>query len=149
YSPTIKSAKAAVEAAKGAAKQAGAHPNPTIFIEQDTVGTGPGGYEGLGFNQLFKTANKLKLQQAAAMMDLLNTRLALKRAYNDLAYQVRTNYFNVLVALEGVQINEALYEFTNNIYRVQVDLVEGNEAAAYEPMQLRPLALQVRFNLVQ
>jgi outer membrane protein, heavy metal efflux system len=149
YSPAIKSAEAAVEAAKGAVKQAGAYPNPSVFFEQDTVGTGPGGYEGFGFNQVVKTGNKLKLQQAAAMMDLLNARLALKRAYSDLAYQVRTNYFAVLVALEGVKINDALYQFTNEIYRVQVDKVEGALSAAYEPMQLRPLAIQARFNLVQ
>jgi cobalt-zinc-cadmium efflux system outer membrane protein len=149
YSPAIKSAQAAVEAAKGAVKQAGAYPNPQFFFEQDTVGTGPGGYEGLGFNQVVKTANKLKLQQAAAMMDLLNAQLALKRAYSDLAYQVRTNYFAVLVALEGVKVNEALYVFTNDIYRVQVELVEGTIAAPYEPLQLRPLAIQARFNQVQ
>jgi cobalt-zinc-cadmium efflux system outer membrane protein len=149
YSPAIKSAEAAVEAAKGAAKQAGAYPNPSVFFEQDTVGTGPGGYEGIGFNQLVKTANKLKLQQAAAVMDLLNARLALKRAYSDLAYQVRTNYFAVLVALENVKINAALYEFTNAIYRVQVELVEGAQAAPYEPLQLRSLAIQARFNVIQ
>jgi cobalt-zinc-cadmium efflux system outer membrane protein len=148
YSPAIKSAEAAVEAAKGAVKQAGAYPNPTVFFEQDTVGTGPGGYEGIGFNQLVKTANKLKLQQAAAMMDLLIAKLALKRAYYDVAYQVRTNYFAVLVALEGVKINQALYQFTNEIYKVQVELVEGGPAAPYEAMQLRPLAIQARFNLV-
>jgi cobalt-zinc-cadmium efflux system outer membrane protein len=149
YSPAIKSAEAAVEAAKGAAKQAGAYPNPAFFFEQDTVGTGSAGYEGFGIHQTVKTANKLKLQQAAAMMDLLNARLALKRAYADLAYQVRTNYFAVLVALESVKINEALYQFTNEIYRVQVELVEGAIAAPYEPLQLRPLAIQARFNLVQ
>jgi cobalt-zinc-cadmium efflux system outer membrane protein len=149
YSPAIKSAIAAVEAAKGAAKQAGAYPNPLFFFEQDTVGTGPGGYEGFGVHQTVKTWNKLKLAQAAAMMDLLNARLALKRAYADLAYQVRTNYFAVLVALEAVKINEALYEFTNEIYRVQVEWVEGGFAAPYEPLQLRPLAIQARFNLVQ
>jgi outer membrane protein, heavy metal efflux system len=149
YSPAIKNAQAAVEAAKGAVKQAGAYPNPSFFFEQDTVGTGPGGYEGLGFNQVVKTANKLKLQQAAAMMDLQNARLALKRAYTDLAYQVRTDYFAVLVALESVKVNQALYEFTNEIYRVQVELVEGTIAAPYEPLQLRPLAVQARFNLFQ
>jgi cobalt-zinc-cadmium efflux system outer membrane protein len=150
YSPAIKSAEAAVEAAKGAVKQAGAYPNPTVFFEQDTVGTGPGGYEGIGFNQLVKTANKLKLQQAAAMMDLLIAKLALKRAYYDVAYQVRTNYFAVLVALEGVKINEALYQFTNEIYKVQVEwvAVQFAPAAPYEAMQLRPLAIQARFNLV-
>jgi cobalt-zinc-cadmium efflux system outer membrane protein len=149
YSPAIQIAKAAVEAAKGAAKQAGAYPNPSFFFEQDTVGTGPGGYEGFGFNQVVKTGNKLKLQQAAAVMDVLNARLALKRAYSDLAYQVRTNYFAVLVAREGVKVNEALYQFTNDIYRVQVELVEGTVAAPYEPMQLRPLAIQARLNLIQ
>jgi cobalt-zinc-cadmium efflux system outer membrane protein len=149
YSPAIKSAEAAVEAAKGAAKQAGAYPNPTFFFEQDTVGTGPFGYEGFGIHQTVKTGNKLKLQQAAAMMDLLNARLALKRAYSDLAYQVRTNYSAVLVALESVKINEALYEFTDEIYRVQVEVVEGQISAPYEPLQLRPLAIQARFNLVQ
>jgi cobalt-zinc-cadmium efflux system outer membrane protein len=149
YSPTIKSAEAAVNAAAGAVKQAGAYPNPAFFFEQDTVGTGPAGYNGFGIHQTVKTGNKLKLQQAAAMMDWLNARLALKRAYSDLAYQVRINYFAVLVALEGVKINEALYRFTNEIYRVQVELVEGGFAASYEPMQLRPLAIQARFNLVQ
>jgi cobalt-zinc-cadmium efflux system outer membrane protein len=149
YSPAIKSAEAAVEAAKGAVKQAGAYPNPSVFFEQDTVGTGPGGYEGFGFNQVVKTANKLKLQQAAAMMDLLNAQLALKKAYSDLAYQVRTNYFAVLVALEGVKSNEALFKFTNESYRVQVDMVEGQLSAPYEAMQLRALAIQARFNLVQ
>ena len=121
YSPAIKSAEGAVEAAKGAVKQAGAYPNPSVFFEQDTVGTGSSGYEGFGFHQTLKWGNKLKLQQAAAMMDLLNARVALKRAYTDLAYQVRTNYFAVLVALEGVKANEALYQFTSEIYRVQVD----------------------------
>jgi outer membrane protein, heavy metal efflux system len=149
YSPAIKSAEAAVEAAKGAVKQAGAYPNPSVFFEQDTVGTGPGGYEGFGFNQVVKTGNKLKLQQAAAMMELLNAQLALKRAYSDLAYQVRTTYFAVLVASEGVRIDEALYQFANDIYRVQVELVEGTVAAPYEPLQLRPLALQARFNIIQ
>lgn len=149
YSPAIKSAEAAVEAAKGAVTQAGAYPNPAFFFEQDTVGTGSAGYEGFGIHQTIKTADKLKLQQAAAMMDYLNAKLALKRAYTDLSYQVRTNYFAVLVAWESVKINDALYHFTDEIYRVQVELVEGAQAAPYEPMQLRPLALQARFNLIQ
>jgi outer membrane protein, heavy metal efflux system len=149
YSPAIKSAEAAVQAAQGAAKQAGAYPNPTLFFEQDTVGTGSAGYEGFGSHLTVMTAGKLKLQQAAAMMDLLNAQVALKRAYIDLAYQVRTNYFAVLVARESVKINQALYEFAVEIFRIQVNLVPGQLAAFYEPMQLRPLAAQARFNLIQ
>jgi outer membrane protein TolC len=37
----------------------------------------------------------------------------------------------------------------DQIYAAQISLLKGNEAAAYEPMQLRPLALQARFNLLQ
>jgi cobalt-zinc-cadmium efflux system outer membrane protein len=149
YSPAIKNAEAAVEAAKGAAKQAGAYPNPFVFFEQDTVGTGSMGYQGFGLHQTVVTAGKLKLQQAAAMMDLLIAQLALKRAYIDLAYQVRTNYFALLVAREGVKINQALYEFTEEVYRVQVEMVQGQLSAPYEALQLRPLALQARFSLIQ
>jgi cobalt-zinc-cadmium efflux system outer membrane protein len=149
YSPAIKSAESAVQAAKGAAKQAGAYPNPTAFFEQDTVGTGSMGYQGFGSHLTVMTAGKLKLQQASAMMDLLNAQVALKRAYIDLSYAVRTNYFAVLVAREGVKINQALYEFSLDIFQFQIEQVEGLRSARYEPMQLRPLILQARFNLIQ
>jgi cobalt-zinc-cadmium efflux system outer membrane protein len=64
-------------------------------------------------------------------------------------YAVRGNYFAVLVALENIRVNEALYRFTHEVYRIQVELVGGAEGAAYEPMQLRPLVLQAQLNLIQ
>jgi cobalt-zinc-cadmium efflux system outer membrane protein len=150
YSPAVKSAYAAVQAAIGAARQAGAYPNPTFAFEHDTVETGPAGYPGFYIDQLIKTGDKLKLQEAAATMDLLNARLALRRARTDLAYQVRGAYFAVLVALENMRVSEALYRFTNEIYNVQIDMVRTSGlAAGYEPMQLRPLALQARLAFVQ
>ncbi|MGH9677516.1 MAG: TolC family protein, partial [Candidatus Acidiferrum sp.] len=150
YSPAVKNALAAVEAAKGAAKQAGAYPNPSFIFEQDTVQTFQAGYQGAGVDQVIKTGGKLKLAQAAAMMDVLNIRLALRRARADLHYQIRGAYFAHLVARENIKVNEALFKFTNEIYRIQVDLVEkGGFAAPYEPMQLRPLVLQAQLNLLQ
>jgi cobalt-zinc-cadmium efflux system outer membrane protein len=150
YSPAIKNAVAAVEAAQGAAKQAGAYPNPTFSFEHDTVETGPAGYPGFYLDQVIKTGNKLKLQQAAATMELLNARLALRRARTDLAYQIRGAYFAVLVARENMRVSEALYRFTNEIYKIQIDIVRTSGLAApYEPMQLRPLALQARLLFIQ
>lgn len=149
YSPAIRSAQAAVDAAAGAVVQAGAYPNPTVFFEQDTVESGPAGLQGFGFNQVIKTANKLKLAQAAAMMDFLNAKLALRRAYLDAANQVRGSYFAVLVAQENVKISDGLYRFTDELYRQQVALLEGGFAATYEPMQLLTLLLQARINLIQ
>jgi cobalt-zinc-cadmium efflux system outer membrane protein len=147
YSPAVKSARAAVDAALGAAKQAGAYPNPTFAFEYDTVQT-VGGYPGFFVDQVIKTGNKLKLAQAAALMDVLSARLALRRARSDLHTSVRGFYFAVLVARENIKVSQALYQFTENLYRVQVNLLEGGFAAGYEPMQLRPLALQARLNLI-
>jgi cobalt-zinc-cadmium efflux system outer membrane protein len=149
YSPAIRAAEAAVVATRGALRQSMAYPNPSIFYETDTAGTGQAGYQGFGIDQVIKTANKLQLQGAAATMDYRNAQLALRKARFDVAYQVRTNYFAVLVALENVKVSRAFAEFTDRIFVIQVRLLRGNEAAAYEPMQLRPLALRARFNHLQ
>jgi cobalt-zinc-cadmium efflux system outer membrane protein len=149
YSPAIRAAEAAVVAARGALRQSMAYPNPTFAFMNDTLATGPAGYPGFSIDQVIKTGNKLQLQGAAAAMDLFNAQLALRKARNDVAYQVRNGYFGVLVALENVRLSRAFARFTDQIYTVQVNLLKGNEAAAYEPMQLRPLALQARFNLIQ
>jgi cobalt-zinc-cadmium efflux system outer membrane protein len=149
YSPSIRAAEAAVAAARGALRQSLAYPNPTFAFEEDTIQTGPAGYPGFFIDQVIKTGNKLELQGAAASMDLFNAYLALRRARSDVAYQVRNGYFAVLVAQENVYLSRAFARLTDQIYAAQVSLLKGNESAAYEPMQLRPLALQARFNLVQ
>jgi cobalt-zinc-cadmium efflux system outer membrane protein len=149
YNPSIKNALAAVEAARGAAFQAGQYPNPSIAFEHDTSETGPAGYPGFYFDQVVKTGGKLTVAQAVATMDILNAQLALRKARSDLRYAVRGNYFAVLVALENIRVNQALYRFTHEVYRIQVDLVDKAEGAGYEPMQLRPLMLQAQLNLIQ
>jgi cobalt-zinc-cadmium efflux system outer membrane protein len=147
--PSIKNAVAGIKAAEGAVKQAGAYPNPTLAWEADTVGTTSAGYQGAYVDQVIKGGNDLKLKTAAAMMDLRNAQLALRKARSDLATQVRSSYFGVLVAWENIKVSRALARFTGAVYRVQVDLLAAGEAAPYEPMQLRPLAGLARFNLIQ
>ena len=46
-------------------------------------------------------------------------------------------------------MTEALARFTEESYRIQIEQLRGGEAAAYEPMQLRVLALQARTALIQ
>jgi cobalt-zinc-cadmium efflux system outer membrane protein len=151
HNPVLAQAYHDYEAAKGTALQAGAYPNPSVFYESDNVGTSASpGYQGFGFNQLIKTAGKLRLQQASATMDLLNAQVNLRAVQNTVATQVRTNYFAVLVAHESMKINRVLAQFTDEIYRVQVDLLEkGGFAAPYEPMALRVSADQARLTYVQ
>ena len=124
--PTIRQAVNAVESARGAAIQAGLAPNPSFGFEADTVGSGgTAGQQGAKYEQLIKTAGKLKLAQQVALMDVVNAQVALKRAQIDLTANVRGAYFGVLVAEENLRLNTALTRFAEAIYRVQVDQVRG------------------------
>jgi cobalt-zinc-cadmium efflux system outer membrane protein len=146
--PTIRQAASAVESARGAAIQAGLPPNPSFGFEADTIGSGgTAGQQGAKYEQLIKTAGKLKLAQEAALMDVVNAQVALKRAQIDLAAQVRGAYFSVLVAEEELRLNHALTRFAEAIYRVQVDQLRSAQAAPFEPLALRALAEQARLAL--
>ena len=149
HSPAVRKAVAAVDAARGRVRDAGAYPNPTAGFEHDTIQTGPAGYVGGYVDQLIKTGNKLRLQQAAAVMDLLNAELALRRARTDLNFQVRTAYFAALVARETARLGESLAGFAEEIYRTQVELTRRGIGAGYEPLQFRPFVLQARSGVTQ
>jgi outer membrane protein, heavy metal efflux system len=147
--PTLVQAAGQITAARGTAIQAGTHPNPVIGYEADTVGSfQTRNYQGVYAQQTVKTAGKLGLQRAAANMDLMNAQLQLRRVRYDVLRQVRAGYFAVLVARESIAINAALVRFTNEAYRIQVDQLKYGEATAYEPAQLRTLAVQARAALI-
>jgi cobalt-zinc-cadmium efflux system outer membrane protein len=134
-----------VEAAKGNYQQASAYPNPTVGYEATPNGnlTSPGA-QGVYVDQVIKTGGKLKLQAAAAQMDLKNAELAYKRARSDLATQVRTAYYAYLVAQETVRINRTLAKFTDEIFRLQAELLAAGQAASHEPAALRAQAFTIR-----
>jgi cobalt-zinc-cadmium efflux system outer membrane protein len=149
-SPLLRQAVANVEAARGAAIQAGAYPNPQVGFEQDTIYTaGSPGYQGAFVDQKIITGDKLQLARAAATMDLKNAELALRRAETDLMAKVRGGYYAVLVAQENERVSRELARFTTDIYQIQVEQVtKGGISAPYEPLQLRALAVQSRAALV-
>jgi cobalt-zinc-cadmium efflux system outer membrane protein len=148
-SPTLRQAAADVESAKGAAKQAGAYPNPNFGYEADNVGSaGTAGFQGFFIEQVIKTAGKLKVAQASALMNLLNAQLAFRKAQTDLMTQVRGGYFAVLVARKNMQLNEDLAEFNERLYGVFYDQLRGGVLAGYEPLQLRAFTNQARTTLI-
>ena len=149
HHPSILNSLAAVEAARGAMLQAGAYPNPTIAWEADTVQTTAAGYQGAYFDQPIKGANKLKLQTSMSAMDVHSAEIALEKAQFDLATQVRTNYFAILVALENIKVSLAMTKFTEAIYANQFVMLKFGFGAPYETVQLRPLVYQARLNLIQ
>jgi cobalt-zinc-cadmium efflux system outer membrane protein len=148
-SPLVRQAAADVRAAEGAARQAGAYPNPTVGYETDNAGTGgTAGYQGFFFDQTIRTGGKLKLSEAMAVMDLENSKVALRRAQTDLETSVRNAYFAVLVAQENMRVNRALAQVTDQAYRIHLLQYRGGIVAYYEPTQLRSYAFQARGALV-
>lgn len=147
-SPLLRQAAADVAAARGAAVQAGVYPNPTLGVQGATPSNTGGPTYGVILGQTIKTMGKLKLAQAAAIMDLENAQLAYQRAETDLMASVRSGYFAVLVAQEAMAANRALVKLTDEVYKVNVDQVGGGEAAPYEPMQVAVFAAQARQGLI-
>ncbi len=150
YSPALRQAEADVEAARGKAVQVGLYPNPTVGYQSDTVGTSDtAGYHGAFFSQEFVTKGKLTLAQQAAIADLNKSEFELRKARITLVSTVRRNYFAVLIAQQKVRFAKALSQLSDEMYRAQIELVAGGESAAYEPVQLRVLALQARNDVVR
>jgi cobalt-zinc-cadmium efflux system outer membrane protein len=148
--PVMVQASADVTSAMGTAIQAGVHPNPTFGYESDTVGSfGTRNYQGLFGTQVIKTANKLGLARAIANINLMNAQLDMRRTRISVLARIKAGYYAVLVAQQNVAISEALAWFSNEAYRIQVDKLREGEAAPYEPVQLRTLAVQARSALVQ
>ncbi len=148
--PLIRQAASDVEAARGNMIQAGAYPNPHVGYQTDDINTGAtAGYQGGAIAQTIVTGGKLRLAKASAEVDLQNAEVALQRARYDLATQVRSNYLGVLVAKERVKVNSALAQFAGRVYRLQARRVAAGQAAAYEPLQLRVLAVQAQTQLIQ
>jgi cobalt-zinc-cadmium efflux system outer membrane protein len=148
-SPVIRQAAADVETARGKAVQAGLFPNPTVGYEGDTIGTArTAGYNGVFFTQEFITAGKLSLAQNRALNEMRAAEADLRKARITLASNVRRTYFEAQIAQEQLKFNRAIAKLSEEVYRAQIDLVTGGEAAPYEPLQLRVFAVQARNSVI-
>lgn len=150
-SPVLRQAVARVEAARGAAVQAGLPPNPTIGVVGNTIGTaGTAGQLGPYIDQVIKLGNKLGLARAVAAMDLRIAEIALRKTEMDLLTNVRRGFFKVLVAQEAIRVLRALEVMASRVHELQVEqLLQGGEVAPYEPLQTRVQVTQARAALVQ
>ena len=75
--------------------------------------------------------------------------LALKQTRYALATTIRGDFYTLLVAKETVRVNRGLAHFTDEIFRLQADLLGGGFAASHEPTALRSQAFIVRLGYKQ
>ena len=132
--PTLRQAQAAVEAARGRSRQAGAWPNPTVGYTGAEISRGPtirGGEHGFFVEQTIPLGGKLQLgrnvfareaDQAQALMTLQEQRV---RA------AVRTQYYQVLTLERRVDVNDRLAQL--GVEAVDVSRQLFNVGAADRP----------------
>ena len=152
--PQIRQAHQDIESARGAALQAGLYPNPSIGYEASSVGQGdPNGVRSSGqqggfVEQTIVTAGKLSIAREAARREVEINEQKLRATEADVQAQVRRGYFAVLSAQKNYDSTLALAQLSDELYQVLLLQMKAGEVAAYEPMQIRVLAMQARGNLV-
>jgi cobalt-zinc-cadmium efflux system outer membrane protein len=143
--PGLRQAASDVEAARGLMIQAGLYPNPNIGYgnNPDNNNTGSG-VQGAFVEQMIVTGGKLTLAVAGARMAMIVAELALKQTRYALATTIRGDFYTLLVAKETVRVNRGLAHFTDEIFRLQAELLGAGLAASHEPTALRSQAFIVR-----
>jgi cobalt-zinc-cadmium efflux system outer membrane protein len=148
--PKIRQAHLDIESARGLALQAGLYPNPSISYEGSSIGQGNNdgqrspGQQGGSIQQQIVTMGKRTIAREAALRDVQIMEQNLKQAESDLQSQVRSGYFAVLSARENYRVLKGLADLTDELFNVLLLQMRAGEVAAYEPMQIRVLAVQSR-----
>lgn len=152
--PLIKQAHQDIQIARGQALQAGLYPNPVVGYEGSTIGQGntngerSPGQQGGFVEQTIITGGKLTLARNAARREIEIAEQKLKAVETDVMTQVRTHYFAVLSARENYRVTKGMTDLTDELFNVLLLQMVVGEVAAYEPMQIRVLAMQSRTHLV-
>jgi cobalt-zinc-cadmium efflux system outer membrane protein len=135
--PTLVQAMAQVRAAEGQWLQAGLRPNPIVGYQASEVGNGgASGQQGAFLSQEFVRKQKLEWARAAgsgavakAQRDFAAQRL---RVLND----VRSEYFNVLVAQRAIELTEELASITRRALEATEALFRNEQVAYVEVLQV-------------
>ncbi len=138
--PRLAQAGYAIQAAQGRALQAGLYPNPTAGVVLDEVGDrqGPGGTNTLPLvTQEIVTAKKLSLDRAIANRGKTRAELALTQRKYELIAEIRSAYFDVLVADRRVEIVGELVKLATQSYEQTETLLNAKRASELDLLQMR------------
>jgi cobalt-zinc-cadmium efflux system outer membrane protein len=124
--PRLRSALAAVEAARGQAVQARLYPNPSIAMGSPQI-AGPESQWDYYAVQDVVTAGKLRLAQQAALREVQKAEYELIRSRFDVLRDVRQSFYALLVAQRRVEIYRLLFDIATRSYDIGMALAEAGE----------------------
>ena len=108
--PTLIQAMAQVDAASGAAYQAGLYPNPVVGYASDQIGIAgtAGELQGAFVSQEFVTAGKLQLSRAKWSQAACIAETNLSAQYDRVLNDVRIHFYKTLAAQQHVKLQKQL-----------------------------------------
>lgn len=136
--PNLAEVSWAIETARGRAIQAGLYPNPTFSVSGNEISdrTGPGGIWTTFAGQEFVTANKLGLDQSAALKSVDQASLNLMTERYQVFTQVRQAYFEALTLQKRSDILANLVQLADKSVQNSNALLRAKEAAELDVVQL-------------
>jgi cobalt-zinc-cadmium efflux system outer membrane protein len=136
--PTLAQAAARVEAQRGQWLQVGLYPNPTAGYMGTEIGNdGRAGQQGMYVGQEFVTAGKLGLNRAAAAQQVRQAEYQLAAQQQRVINDVRTSYYDVLVAQRLLEATGELMRIGDEGVRTTESLLKAEEVSRVEVLQAR------------
>lgn len=124
--PRLRSAQAAIEAARGKAVQSRLYPNPVIAGFSPQISGNESQWSGTVAQDLV-TAGKLRLSQQAALRQVQMAEYELIRVRYDVLTEVRQSFYALLVSQRRVEIYQLLLDIAKRSYEIGRQLAEAGE----------------------
>ena len=144
--PRLISTGEAIRAAEGRARQAGRPPNPNIGAASPQW-AGPQSQYNAFFSQDILTGGKLRLNSAAASVEVEQMRLAQIRALFEVLTGVRKQFYATLALQNRVVALRELQKITANSAKLSNDLLQAGEGHRPDVLILEVEADKVEFAL--
>jgi len=146
--PALARANAQVRALRGKWVQAGLPPNPLVGYSAAEVGdAGGAGLQGARISQAFITGGKLGLARAAALQEIRQAQQQYEAVRLRVLTDVRTAYYEVLIAERKLQVTAELVEASDEAVRASRGLLEAKEIARVALLQTEIEAQNARIEL--
>jgi cobalt-zinc-cadmium efflux system outer membrane protein len=136
--PSLVTAKASIQAAKGEWLQVGLLPNPTAGYSAAEIGdNGRAGQQGGVVGQEIVLGHKLKLNRAVAAQDIRRAEQELDAQRLRVLNDVRIQFYAVLIAQEKVQLAEKLVSIGQQGTDAAQNLYKAQEVGMADVLQAR------------
>lgn len=134
--PAVGEAEARVQAARGTYVQVGLAPNPVAGYQAGEIGDdGTAGQQGGFVSQQFVRGNKLGLNREVAAWQVRQAEQNLAALRQRVLTDVRTSYYDLLIAQESLRLTEKLYETSQQFVSAVQALRQAQEASQTDLLQ--------------